>query len=82
MKNFVPFYFEGNLYFGWIKSKRDFNKVIKAYKGQMTKDQLLDRSHGHCNNEFYGDNKQFGLYSEYTDKQILREFLTENNIEL
>ena len=77
MKTFPRFWFEANLYFGWIESMEDLEKVFKEYEGYSTKDQVLDHSHN-ANEEL----TNFGMYSEHRGPVTLRKFLTDNGIEL
>jgi hypothetical protein len=81
MKKFPEFWFEGNLYFGWIKNLSDLKKVFVAYKGHLTKNEILDKSL-----EYSGsvpkNNNEFGLRIEHKGNTTLRQFLKNNGIEI
>ncbi len=78
MKNFPRFWFDGNLFFGWINNADDLQKLFHEYDGHMTKDEVLDKSvnleDGVLNN--------FGLRGEYNGSLTLRQFLTDNDVEI
>ena len=78
MKPFPRFWFEGNLFFAWVNNAEDLQKVFVEYDGQATKDEILDKAvnleDGVLNN--------FGLRGEYNGNLTLRQFLTDNEVEV
>lgn len=76
-KEFPRFWFEGNLAFFWVNNLEDLQRVFKQYEGQMTKDQILDSS---VNVDDDLDN--FGLRREHKGNVTLRQFLTNNDVEI
>jgi len=78
MKNWKPFYFEGNLYFGFIKSPEDWKTVKLAYKN--TDINLLE---ARVNPSTIDSNLiRFGFYIEYNGELTLSEWAKENKIKL
>jgi hypothetical protein len=77
-EGWTRFYFEGNLYFGFINSKADWEKVKTAYKGSGDEDTLLKvRNLGADPSR-----AQFGSYREYDGNKTLEEFAKEHNLDL
>lgn len=77
MKNFPRFWFEGNLYFNWVNSLDDMQKVFDAYKDQMTKDEIVDKA---VNTD--AGMKNFGLRAEHKGTVTLRKFLKDHGIKV
>jgi hypothetical protein len=77
MKSFPAFWFEGNLYFGMVNSLDDLELVFIAYKGQMKKDEILDKA---VNKDEKLD--EFGLRWEHRGNVTLRKFLTDKGIKI
>jgi len=75
--NWKTFYFEGNLYFGFIESPEDWEKVKLAYKG--TDINLLE---ARVNPISTYPLIHFGFYIEYDGKLTLGEWAKENKIKL
>jgi len=75
---FPEFWFESNLYFGWVRSIDDLNEVFKSYEGQMTKDSILDVAVTLKSNEL----TEFGMRREHKGDITLREFLIEKKIKI
>jgi len=76
-ENWKEFWFEGNLCFGWIKNKEDWNKVKRAYKDMMNIYDLEQAKR--CP---YSDFDKFGFAIECDGKQTLKEFADKNNMDL
>ena len=76
-KEFPRFWFESNLYFYWVNDLNDLQKVFDAYEGHLTPDEILDVSK---NVDDKLDN--FGLRMEHKGSVSLRQFLTDNGVEL
>ena len=76
-KPFPKFWFEGNQFFNWVENLDDLQKVFDAYKGFLTKDEVLDKA-------VNKDEKlnEFGLRIEHKGDVTLRQFLTEHGIEI
>jgi hypothetical protein len=77
MNNFPRFWFESNLYFGWVENLDDLNKVFEQWEGQMTKDEILDKAVDFPDGNF----KEFGLRTEHTGNVTLRQFLEEKGVD-
>ncbi len=77
-KQFPIFYFEGNLYFDYVKSFNDLKKVLQAYEGTETIDYLLDNAHNNPNSE----DPYYGFRRECSGDKTLRQFFAENDIVL
>jgi hypothetical protein len=73
---FPEFYFESNLYFGKVKSKEDLKAVFDAYKGHLTRDEILDVS----KNIGSDDTSEFGMRIEHIGNINLRKFLSNHKI--
>lgn len=76
-KEFPRFWFEGNLAFLWVNNLEELQFVFDQYKGHMTPDEVLDKSLN-ANDEL----TNFGLYGEHDGDVTLRQFLTDNGVEL
>ena len=74
--SFPKFWYEGNLYFGYVSSLEDLKKVFKNYEGHENVDALLDKS----KNNPDSDDDYFGLRRECNGTKTLREFLVEKGI--
>src|SRR6185369_8824343 len=82
-KEFPKFWFEGNLYFNWINSEEDLQKLFVAYEGSMTPDEILDKSKNQNYPDKGHDYTIYGLRSEHIHgDKTLREFLEENGVVL
>lgn len=44
IKEFPRFWFDGNQYCGWVSSEKDLQDLFKAYDGQMTPEEIIDKS--------------------------------------
>jgi hypothetical protein len=77
-EGWTRFYFEGNLYFGFINSKADWEKVKTAYKESGDEDTLLKAR----NLGVDSPPAQFGSYKEYNGNKTLGEFAKEHNLDL
>ena len=76
-KEFPRFWFEGNLAFFWVNNLEDLQRVFDQYKGQMSSDDILDLS---VNVDDKLDN--FGLRREHKGDVTLRQFLSDNGINI
>ena len=76
-KEFPRFWFDGNLAFMWVNNLEDLQQVFDQYEGQMTPDELLDKSLN-ANEEL----TNFGLYYEHKGDVTLRQFLNNNEVVL
>jgi hypothetical protein len=79
MKNknkWVPFYFEGNQAWGWIKTKEDWQRIKKAYADDST---ILGSAKRNDRNK---DRPSFGFYAEYRGTETLKEFTDKNNMDI
>lgn len=78
MKKFIPFTFDGNLYFGDIDSPDDVKKLLTAY------DYLTIRKAKELGEEYSyrdkDDKKSFGFYYEYQGKLTLGEWIDKNKL--
>jgi hypothetical protein len=75
MKTFPRFWFESNLYFGWVNNIEELEFVFEEYKSQMSRDEVLDTAVN------YDDTlTEFGLRIEHQGKITLRKFLEDNDI--
>jgi len=80
-KEFPKFWFEGNLYFNWVNSQEDLQKVFELYEGSMTPDEILDRSKNEQYLEKEPNYNTYGLRSEHIHgDKTLREYLEEHGI--
>jgi hypothetical protein len=77
MNNFPRFWFESKFAWGWIEKPEDFNRIVDAHKGVMTKEELIDNSRNAFNDTF-----NFGLNPKHSGNIYLRDFLYNNNVEL
>ena len=77
MKTFPAIWFEGNLYFGMVNTLDDLQLVFIAYKGHLTKDEILDKA---VNKD--ETLREFGLRIEHKGNVTLRKFLTDNGIKI
>ena len=75
VKEFPQFWFEGNLAFFMVNNLKDLQRVFDQYEGQMTPDDILDKS---VNVDDKLDN--FGLRMEHKGKVTLRQFLSNNEV--
>lgn len=71
---FPEFWFDGNLYFGWITTEEDFKKLVEAYKSHSTLDSLLSAR------SKFDNGRAYGFYAEY-NRKCLRDFLDENKFD-
>lgn len=70
----VPFWFECNAYFDFVKNEDDWNRVKEALKRNNYETNPLD---AHASP---GRKNKFGLYAEFTDEYTLRDFFNDNNM--
>jgi hypothetical protein len=75
MNEFPKFWFEGNLYFGWVNDFEDLKSVFEQYKGHLTRDEILDKA---VNKDDKLD--EFGLRIEHRGNVTLRQYLTDKGI--
>jgi len=75
VKEFPQFWFEGNFAFFMVNNLKDLQRVFDQYEGQMTPDDILDKS---VNVDDKLDN--FGLRMEHKGKVTLRQFLSNNEV--
>ena len=75
-KVFKRFYFEGNLYFGWVENQDDWNDVKEEYKTHLVTEELLSAR------QRWDKSDSFGFYSEYNVDYTLGDFLKDNNMVL
>ncbi|MFA5366594.1 MAG: hypothetical protein WC333_01815 [Dehalococcoidia bacterium] len=82
MKDFPRFWFEGNLYFGWVNNLDELNVVFEYYKeGHMTKDEVLDKAVSLEDEDKSGKHTEFGLRIEHRGSMTLRQFLEEKGVD-
>jgi hypothetical protein len=84
MEQFPKFWFESNLFFGWICCLNDLQKMFDIYKEYRNKDEILDESREYTG-VFHKDHFEFGFGFEYkgkTLKQFLNGYGYEKNINL
>lgn len=72
---FPDFWFEGNLYFGWVTSLEDMETLFEQYKDDKTPEELLTTAMGST----WSDYPRFGYYMCDGDKS-LKQYLEEHNI--
>jgi hypothetical protein len=72
--NFKDFYFDGNLYFGTVKSREEW-ELVKSYYLEHGIDVFNAKIKS-------GTDNQFGFYAEYDGDKSLRDFDKENNNQL
>ena len=75
MNEFPKFWFESNLYFGWVQSFEDLKSVFEQYKGHLTRDEILDKA-VNKDDTF----TEFGLRVEHRGNVTLRQYLTDKGI--
>lgn len=75
-KVFKRFYFEGNLYFGWVENQDDWNDVKEQYKDHLQVEDLLGAK------QRWDKSDSFGFYHEYDVDYTLCDFLKDNNMTL
>ena len=69
---FIPFYFDGNQYFGLLESPEDVQILLKVYDYETLRQ---------CKSNFFsGARPAFGLYSEYKHEPTLGEWIDKNNL--
>ncbi|MBU1179380.1 hypothetical protein KJ885_00360 [Patescibacteria group bacterium] len=80
MGNWKKFWFEGNLYFGWVKSIDDWRKAVEIYGEHFTPlSRLLEaREAPHETNRY----PKFGFASECCGKLTLGEWAKQNGMDL
>jgi len=76
--NWVPFYFEGNLAWGWINTPEDWERVKFYYKDQC--DPSLAKQWN--NTDAPRDYTSFGFYTEYNGTTTLKEWAEKLNMSL
>ena len=76
MIKFPKFWYEGNLYFNYVSSIEDLQKLFNNYKGSESVDDLLDKS----KNNPQSKDDYYGLRRECNGTKTLRKFLIENGI--
>jgi hypothetical protein len=70
------FWFEGNLFFGWINGPEDWQRLREEYSGK-TDNQLLAAK------RFFGASKpNFGFRMEHKGPGTLKDFFEENGMEV
>ncbi len=79
MKIFKEFWFEGNLYFNYVKSTNDLKRLFSNYFGQMNIDEILDNSHSQIVHDDLPTSKEpsYGFGRGYNSEKSLREYLKE-----
>lgn len=75
---FPIFWFEGNLWFNYVKSFEDLENVLKAYKGTETVDDFFDKA----KNATHTEKPYYGFRRECDGEKTLRQFLIENGINM
>jgi len=78
MDNWKAFWFEGNLAWGHIKSREDWERIKHAYKDSSI--DLLDAKISMYKRRITP--QSFGFYSEHKGNETLRDFAKENNMDL
>ena len=73
--NWKPFWFEGNLAWGWIDSPEEWERIKGAYKNQSFDLSRARRFDG-------ADRNYFGFASECRGKESLLDFAKKHNMEL
>lgn len=74
IKNFVPFYFEGNMCWGFIETPEQiFDFLLKNYTFEQIRKAKVNPD------SLYADNfLKFGFYSEYNGDLTLGEWFDKN----
>ena len=81
MEKWKRFWFEGNLYFNWVESLEDWEKVKKIYGEQnYSLEDLVDKTHV-CPNSGPGRDPKYGFAIECSGDHTLRQFFEENGME-
>jgi hypothetical protein len=75
--SWVPFYFEGNLAWGWINTPEDWERVKFQYKDQF--DPSLAKQYNGVTTRGYAS---FGFYTEYNGTITLKEWAEKLNMSL
>ncbi len=71
----TPFYFEGNLAWGWIHSAEEWERIKKSYG-----DSGIDLSSANRNPN--NEKDAFGFYHEYTSSDTLGDFAKLHDMDL
>ena len=74
-----PFYFDGNLYFGCIESREDWQALLAAYHGDV---DVVLRAKWCSWKKTNPPYPAFGLYGEYTDEPTLGQWADEQGMDL
>ncbi len=74
-KSWKPFYFEGNLAWGWINNPQEWKRIQEAYKNSSV---ILTSAKRNLNNK----RDAFGFYHEYNGDETLGEFFKLHNMNL
>lgn len=84
MSAWKPFYFDGNSYFGHIKSPEDWQKVLAAYVDQLQWNPDFLKTRVRVNPATLRGKRviSFGLYSEYTGPLTLGAWAAQNGMSL
>lgn len=75
MTKFIPFYFEGNLYFQYIQTPEDVKELLKAYDYKTLRQAKSLGSKKLSKKE----KPSFGFYLEYDGLTTLGEWIDINN---
>ena len=78
----VPFFFEGNLFFGRIEEPEEWDELRAAYS-DMTDDQLLDAkfaTYGGSTDQAERRVKKYGFRHECDGERTLRDHFTEHGM--
>lgn len=79
------FWFESNQFFNWIENMDDWNRLRQAYPNR-TDDQLLNAREatykGSRDHRERDANPNYGFREEHDGERTLRDFFTENGMEL
>lgn len=79
MEKFPIFWFEGNLYFNWIKSLADLSHLFEMYEGSEDIDSVLDKAVVAPRTTEY---HKYGFRSECDGNKTLRQFLIEKGLNI
>lgn len=83
MKEWITFWFEGNLFFGYVTSSADWQeKVVGPYKDVGIDIKELKRAKTHRCGDGDDGVPRFGFYSEYFREPTLGDWAEENGIKL
>ena len=81
---FIPFYFESNSCWGFVKDYDDWVKMCEIFTQYYIDPQQIynARVNEHRNSVGSNDYEAFGFYNEYSGDVTLKEFFIEHNMQM